>query len=144
MAASNRKPKPRGRPFEKGCKPGPGRPPRAAEENYLAAIKSAVTTADMAEIAAKAREQAKRGDRYAREWLSKQFGTEAAQKIEQEVRQTNLNVEAPIAVDGDAELERLVREASARLYGPRPDPAPAPVEAPTQNGANGDGAHPHA
>lgn len=148
MAASNgggkdggspaKKGKPRGRPFTKGGPPGPGRPARAVEENYLAAIKRAVTSEDMERIAGKAREQALRGDRYAREWLSKQFGTEAAQKIEQDVRQTTI---AALTDDvskilSDPETTEKLLDA---IQGQAPSMAIPAVKIATENGGNGNG-----
>lgn len=42
--------------------PGPGRPPRAHEENYLAAVKAAITTADLVAVFKAALSKARGGD----------------------------------------------------------------------------------
>lgn len=76
-----------------------------------------------------------------RDRRAKLLGLDAPTKIEQKVQATV--VEAPISVEGDPELERLVRETAARAFGPR---IAALVEAKPENGAangNGNGSHPH-
>lgn len=57
--------------FQPGQSGNPkGRSKRRTEDAYLRAIVSVVSQADMRDIAAKARDQAKRGDSRARQWLS--------------------------------------------------------------------------
>lgn len=57
--------------FAKGCKPGPGRPPRATESRYLLALSDAVPPEALASIATRALEMALQGDNAAREWLTR-------------------------------------------------------------------------
>lgn len=137
----------KGRPFVKGDARTNlrGRPPRAAEISYLQTIKVACPPEDFQAIVRKAVEQAKRGDRYAREWLSKQLGTEAAQKIEQEVRQTLVTAHtddvAKILADPEA-TARLLDAVQGPLVTTPADTATAPSEPPPNgNGTNGAGAH---
>ncbi len=59
----------RGR-FVRGWRGGPGRPPRAVEEQYLAALREALSLDDWRAIVARAVEQAKRGDATARQFLA--------------------------------------------------------------------------
>ena len=47
-----------------------GRPKRKTEDKYLKALRDSVTLKDWKAISKKATEQAKRGDRAARQWLS--------------------------------------------------------------------------
>src|SRR4051812_10908400 len=56
--------------FGPGNPGGPGRPRRAVEREYLAALTDAVTLDDWRAVCAKAVEQARAGDRYARAWLA--------------------------------------------------------------------------
>jgi len=56
--------------FSRGNAGGPGRPPRALEQDYLAAIGDVVSVADWHEIVGRALADAKRGDSRARSWLS--------------------------------------------------------------------------
>lgn len=60
----------RGR-FVKGHEGGPGRPKRATEQDYLAALSEAVGIDAWREVVARALEDAKAGDGKARDWLSK-------------------------------------------------------------------------
>lgn len=64
---------PRGRPFQPGNPGGPGRPKRSVEQDYLSAVMSAVSPEELAQITVVAKEQALKGDRHARDWLSKQL-----------------------------------------------------------------------
>ena len=57
--------------FAAGWKGGPGRPPRAVEADYLAAIGEVVSIDDWREIASRAVADAKSGDARAREWLGR-------------------------------------------------------------------------
>ena len=59
-----------GNKFRKGNPGGPGRRRVADEERYLSVLRRSVTLADWQAIINKATEQAKRGDKSAREWLS--------------------------------------------------------------------------
>lgn len=56
--------------FAKGTKGGPGRPPRATEAKYLAAMASCVSLDDWQEIVTAAVTSAKEGDSKARQWLA--------------------------------------------------------------------------
>ena len=67
MAAAIRDP--RGR-FQIGTPPGPGRPPRATEENYLLALVDACPLTVWSEIVEKAVADAREGDDRARHWLA--------------------------------------------------------------------------
>ncbi len=67
MAAAIRDP--RGR-FQIGTMGGPGRPPRATEENYLLALVDACPLETWAEIVEKAVSDAREGDDKARHWLA--------------------------------------------------------------------------
>lgn len=60
---------PQGR-FQPGTKGGPGRPPRATEENYLLALVDACPLTVWAEIVQKAVTDAREGDDRARAWLA--------------------------------------------------------------------------
>jgi hypothetical protein len=61
--------------FCKGNKAGPGRPPKALDENFKALIDVAVTPEDWNKIITTAMKQAIRGDTQAREWLTnRRFG----------------------------------------------------------------------
>ena len=57
--------------FATGNPGGPGRPRRATEREYLSAISESCTTDDWAAIVQKAVEDARAGDKFAREWLSR-------------------------------------------------------------------------
>ena len=64
---------PRGR-FAKGNPGnpnGPGRPKRSTEREYLDATIGSCSLADWSVVASKAVSQAKAGDRYARDWLTR-------------------------------------------------------------------------
>jgi hypothetical protein len=56
--------------FAAGNPGGPGRPRRAAERDYLLALTEAVSVDDWRAVVAKALDQAKAGDKSARQWLS--------------------------------------------------------------------------
>ena len=60
---------PQGR-FQPGTKGGPGRPPRAIEENYLLALVDACPLTVWSEIVEKAVADAREGDDRARHWLA--------------------------------------------------------------------------
>lgn len=66
--------------FVKGNSGGPGRPPKAREERYLQILQSTLTFTDWADIVKKAGEQAKRGDKDARKWLTDYLVGPALQK----------------------------------------------------------------
>lgn len=55
--------------FTKGNPGGPGRPPREREVAYLAAVKDSVPVNEWVRIVRKAVEQARRGDRHARQFV---------------------------------------------------------------------------
>ena len=57
--------------FAKGNPGGPGRPRRAIESQYLATLADAVGLDDWQEIVVRAIEDAKAGDKAAREWIAK-------------------------------------------------------------------------
>lgn len=57
--------------FIAGCTPGPGRPRRAVELDYLAALGDALTLDDWAAIVKRAVADAKNGSGQAREWVSR-------------------------------------------------------------------------
>ena len=61
----------RGGRFAQGNSGGPGRPRRATESAYLQATVSACSVDDWQGIVAAAVQEAKEGDRYAREWLAR-------------------------------------------------------------------------
>jgi hypothetical protein len=56
--------------FQQGNPGGPGRPRKAIEDKYLKSFYSIVKLSDWKDIVDKAREQAKRGDPKARQWLA--------------------------------------------------------------------------
>jgi hypothetical protein len=56
--------------FARGNAGGPGRPRRAIEADYLAALAEAVPLPEWRKIVGKAVEQARSGDHVARKWLS--------------------------------------------------------------------------
>ena len=60
---------PQGR-FQPGTKGGPGRPPRATEENYLLALVDACPLETWTEIVQKAVTDAREGDDRSRAWLA--------------------------------------------------------------------------
>lgn len=74
----------RGR-FAKGNKLGGGQPYAKQIAAFRSAIYNAVTVADMEEIITKAVEQAKGGDRFAREFLCDRLIGKAVQPIEADV-----------------------------------------------------------
>lgn len=53
-----------------GNKGGTGRPRRSIEERYLKALSGSISISDWKEIVKKAVEQAKDGDKFARQWLA--------------------------------------------------------------------------
>jgi hypothetical protein len=57
--------------FAPGNPGGPGRPRRATEREYLSAISESCTTDDWAAIVRKAVDDARAGDKFAREWLAR-------------------------------------------------------------------------
>ena len=57
--------------FARGNPGGPGRPPAEKERRYLRTLTAACTAKDWQEICQQAVEDAKKGDRHARDWLSK-------------------------------------------------------------------------
>lgn len=57
--------------FAQGNRGGPGRPRRAIEHDYLAALGDGLTLADWAVIVKRAVDDAKNGSHTAREWVSK-------------------------------------------------------------------------
>ena len=57
--------------FRRGCKPGPGRPPRAKEERYIASLRASLTPEKWEAIVERAIADAAQGDSKAREWISK-------------------------------------------------------------------------
>ena len=57
--------------FADGNPGGPGRPRRAIEREYLAALGDAVTLDDWRDVVARAMADAKAGDRAARTWLGR-------------------------------------------------------------------------
>ena len=60
----------RGR-FQRGCTPGPGRPRRATEDEYLQTLSETVTVEKWRRIVERGVSDALAGDARAREWLSK-------------------------------------------------------------------------
>lgn len=61
-----------------------GRPPRAAEDDFISLIDSAVTSNDWREIIGRAVVQAKRGDSTARAWLTDRRYGKAKERSEVE------------------------------------------------------------
>jgi hypothetical protein len=57
--------------FKDGNPGGPGRPRRAIEREYLAALSDAISPDDWREVVARAVADAKKGDPVARTWLAK-------------------------------------------------------------------------
>jgi hypothetical protein len=85
---------------------------------------SSCSVADWEAIVARAVAQAKKGDAAARAWLSKQLGLDAPTRVESTVvadvsaiRQRREEIAR--VYDQDPEARRLLRELSARIYGPR-------------------------
>lgn len=71
--------------FAKGNKGGPGRPRRADEERYLKALGATVSMSDWREICETAVVQAKRGDRYARQFLAEYLIGKPTQYVQADV-----------------------------------------------------------
>ena len=69
--------------FVKGHSGGPGRPKRKVEEEYLDALRLAVSPDDWNAIIGKAVDQAKRGDSTARKWLADYLIGAPVQRTEQ-------------------------------------------------------------
>ena len=68
--------------FLQGAKsPSPGRPPRRVEEQYLAATIGGCSLDDWSEIVAKAVQDAREGNRYARDFLARYLLPESALKV---------------------------------------------------------------
>jgi hypothetical protein len=95
-----------------------GRPPKAVELSYLAAFKAGCSSEDLLAITLKAVEQARRGDRYAREWITKQAGTEAAQKIEQSLSVTTVTERRIRLETVTEETRRLASDLAVAIYSP--------------------------
>ena len=56
--------------FVPGNPGGPGRPPRATEESYLATMRETISQQDWKEICKRALKDAKAGDHKARQWIA--------------------------------------------------------------------------
>jgi hypothetical protein len=96
--------------FLNGTAPGPGRPRRAVEKDYLVAISEACPLKIWREIVARAVRDAKKGDGQARAWLSSYLvgkPTEQSKTLRAH------------AVEELAEVETVARDARimARLFG---------------------------
>jgi len=76
-----------------------------------------------------------------RDRRAKLLGLDAPAKVEQK---TVLEVEKPIRVEGDLELEQLVRQAAARAYGPNGTERPVEPKIETPAAVNGNDDRPHA
>lgn len=97
--------------FAKGNPGNPnakGRPKRNTEDKYLQALRDTVKLKDWEEITEKAIQQARKGDRSARQWLSDYLLGKPIQNVNIEA-QTDLTV--MLAWD-DAELETDTSEAA--------------------------------
>jgi len=83
-----------------------GRPARVVEELYLEVTKSAITGEDWAAIVGVAKEQALKGDRYARDWLAKYL---MGPPPEQGNYQDNRSVNLDLSQLNDDQLEQLAQ-----------------------------------
>ena len=94
--------------FQIGCRPGPGRPARSVEGQYLEATIAGVSVEAWREIVAKARDQAAAGDAKAREWLGRHLLPSPVERLE--VGTSGMETRRRIVAQcTDEELELLTR-----------------------------------
>ena len=94
--------------YAKGVSGNPkGRPTARTERRYLDILISSCTEDDWAEIAEVAVEDAKDGDMHARKWLS--------DRIMGPVANRNVNMNVPMEMLSDAQLERIANGEDAIL-----------------------------
>ena len=88
--------------FSTGNNYGQGRPPRAVERDYLAALSERLTLDDWRSIVDRAVKDARSGDARAREWLSRYaLGSEP-------MRLTDLALREQMQVSTEAELAAMI------------------------------------
>lgn len=79
--------------FEKGCKPGPGRPKANKELSYSEVFRKALTPEAAFAIVERAVTQASNGDHRAREWIFKHVLQPQPQRIDVGRFQSNQEIE---------------------------------------------------
>ena len=79
--------------FVRGCKPGPGRPSRDVEEDYLKIMRSVVTPERWREICERAYRDAKKGDTSARRFLADYIVGKPVERIEADVTQLAMTLD---------------------------------------------------
>lgn len=89
--------------FAEGNPGGPGRPRRAVEREYLAALSDALLLDDWREIVGKAIEDAKDGDAKAREWVSRYALGAAPISLHELAAREVLGIEADYEVAAEAD-----------------------------------------
>ncbi len=101
--------------FAAGNPGGPGRPRRAVEQEYLAALSDSVSLDDWREVVSRAVADAKAGDARARDWLTRHLVGEQPPKLidvaEQEARGRTVDDEIALLArqrQKDAELDDLL------------------------------------
>ena len=105
--------KPNGR-FARGNAGGPGRPRRAIEVEYLAALSDAVSLDDWRKVCQAAVKAAKEGDAKARDWLTKYLIGEKPLSL------TDVAADEAALLDADQDiLEAIARRHRARAYDQR-------------------------
>ena len=99
--------------FALGNPGGPGRPRRAVEREYLAALAEAVSPADWRAIVARAVADAKGGNPKAREWLSKHLlGDDPLALVELREELERFKSEMGVGDDGGRDPARIGQPAA--------------------------------
>jgi hypothetical protein len=99
--------------FALGNPGGPGRPRRAVEREYLAALAEAVSPADWRAIVGKAVADAKNGNPKAREWLSKHLlGDDPLALVELREELERFKSEMGVGDDGGRDPARIGQPAA--------------------------------
>ena len=78
--------------FLPGAPGGPGRPPAAKEERYYQLTREAVTENDWLAIVTTTIERAKKGDRWAREWLGNYLLGRPVQRVDASIVDQSLQI----------------------------------------------------
>ena len=86
--------------FAKGNKGGPGRPRRAIETEYLAAIADIVTPEAWCSVVTRALADAEQGDARAREWLSRHLFGEKTPSVSDLAQEANREAEIDEILSG--------------------------------------------
>lgn len=107
----------RGRPFQKGCKPGPGRKPKSAEQSELERWSRVVDSAARTEILEKIRDEAKEGKPWAIQIIVDRLWP--AEFIAAKIN------EADGARDNSSDIADALRDVAEQLRPVAPDSGPS-------------------